>query len=59
MVMRTVYTARYLDPQTMEPAERLVNPFNGIVMELEDYLSIETFLLYRLELQFHRHQQGL
>ena len=46
MVMRTVYTALYLDPKTMEPVERLVNPFNGVMMELEDYLSIETFLLY-------------
>ena len=46
MVMRTVYTALYLDPKTMEPVEHLVNPFNGVAMELEDYLSIETFLLY-------------
>ena len=46
MVMRTVYTALYLDPETMEPVERLVNPFNGVAMELEDYLSIETFLLF-------------
>ena len=46
MVMRTVYTALYLDPETMEPVERVVNPFNGVAMELEDYLSIETFLLF-------------
>lgn len=46
MVMRTVYTALYLDPETMEPIQRLENPFNGTMMELEDYLSIETFLLF-------------
>ena len=45
-LLRSMYTARYLDPATMEPVERLQNPYNGKDMELEDSLFIETFLNY-------------
>jgi len=46
VVSRSMYTARYLDPETMEPVERLKNPFNGKMMVLEDSTFIENFLIY-------------
>lgn len=46
VVSRSMYTSRYLDPATMEPVEQLLNPFNGVMMEVEDQLFIENFLLY-------------
>lgn len=45
-VMRSMYTARYLDIETMEPVEELENPYNGKTMKLEDYVFIENFLSY-------------
>lgn len=46
VLSRSMYTSRYLDPATMEPVEQLLNPFNGKMMEVEDQLFIENFLLY-------------
>lgn len=45
-LMRSMYTARYLDPETMEPVKSLKNPFNGKMMELEDYIFVENFLTF-------------
>jgi hypothetical protein len=45
-LLRSMYTARYLDPATMEPVEELRNPYNGELMRLEDQLFIENFLAY-------------
>ena len=45
-LLRSMYTARYLDPATMEPVEELRNPYNGKMMRLEDQLFIENFLSY-------------
>lgn len=46
VVSRSMYTSRYLDPETMEPAERLENPYNGRMMEIEDNLFAENFLIF-------------
>jgi hypothetical protein len=46
VVVRSMYTARYLDPATMEPVDTLMNPFNRKLMKLEDNLFIENFLSY-------------
>lgn len=43
-LMRSMFTAVYLDPETMEPVKELRNPYNGKMMELEDYLFTENFL---------------
>lgn len=58
-LMRSMYTAIHLDPNTMEPVKTLKNPFNGKLMELEDYIFVENFLSFPLggsrfieELQF-------
>ncbi len=45
-ILRSMYTARYLDPATMEPVDRLKNPFNGKMMELEDNIFVENFINY-------------
>ncbi len=45
-LLRSMYTARYLDPATMEPVEELLNPYTGKMMRLEDQLFIENFLAY-------------
>ncbi|MCU0760327.1 MAG: hypothetical protein MUF07_14160 [Steroidobacteraceae bacterium] len=45
-LMRSMYTARYLDPATMEPTNELLNPYNGKMMELEDSLFVENFLSF-------------
>jgi len=45
-LMRSMFTARYLDPETMEPVERLLNPFSGEMMEVEDYIFVENFLTF-------------
>jgi hypothetical protein len=46
VLMRSMYTARYLDPATMEPTNKLLNPYNGKMMELEDSLFVENFLSF-------------
>lgn len=46
VLMRSMYTARYLDPETMEPTQTLRNPYNGKLMELEDSLFVENFLSF-------------
>ena len=46
IIMRSLYTAVYLDPKTMEPVKRLENPLNGVMMELEDYMFFENFLFF-------------
>lgn len=58
-LMRSMYTAIHLDPRTMEPVATLKNPFNGKLMEMEDYIFVENFLAFPLggsrfveELQF-------
>ena len=58
-ILRSNYTARYLDPATMEPVEYLKNPYNGKTMKLEDLKFAENFLNFPLggsrfveELQF-------
>jgi hypothetical protein len=43
---RSMYTSRYLDPDTMEPAERLKNPYNGKMMEIQDNIFAENFLIF-------------
>lgn len=43
-ILRSMYTARYLDPATMEPVEYLKNPYNGKLMKLEDQLFVENFI---------------
>ena len=45
-LMRSMYTARYLDPHTMEPVKELKNPYNGKMMLLEDSLFVENFLAF-------------
>lgn len=45
-LMRSMYTSRYLDPETMEPVKHLKNPYNGKMMELEDYNFVENFLSF-------------
>lgn len=45
-VMRSMYTATYLDPASMKPVSELKNPLNGKMMKLEDYLFIENFLSF-------------
>ena len=45
-VMRSMFTSVYLDPHTMEPVKTLKNPYNGKMMELEDYIFAENFLIY-------------
>jgi hypothetical protein len=46
VLMRSMYTARYLDPETMEPVDELRNPYNGKMMKLEDQLFVENFLTF-------------
>lgn len=46
VLQRSMYTSRYLDPATMEPVERLLNPFNGKTMVPEDNLFVENLLSY-------------
>lgn len=46
IVSRSMFTSRYLDPETMEPVDRLTNPYNGKMMEVEDNIFAENFLLY-------------
>lgn len=46
VLLRSMFTARYLDPATMEPVEQLLNPYNGKMMTLEDQIFIENFLGY-------------
>lgn len=46
IVMRSMYTARYLDPATMEPVDELRNPYNGTLMKLEDQLFVENFIIF-------------
>lgn len=46
IVMRSMYTARYLDPQTMQPVAELRNPYNGKMMRLEDQLFVENFIRF-------------
>ena len=45
-VMRSMYTATYLDPVSMKPVSELKNPLTGKIMKLEDYLFIENFLSF-------------
>jgi len=45
-IMRSMFTAVYLDPNTMMPVATLKNPFNGAMMTLEDYTFVENFLVY-------------
>lgn len=45
-VMRSMYTAVYLDPVSMKPVTELENTLTGKMMELEDYLFIENFLSF-------------
>lgn len=45
-IMRSMFTSVYLDPHSMEPVKTLKNPYNGTVMELEDYIFVENFLLF-------------
>lgn len=46
IVMRSMYTARYLDPDTMEPVDELRNPYNSTLMKLEDQLFVENFIIF-------------
>ena len=43
-IQRAQYTCVYVDPQTMEPAEQVLNPLNGKMMRMEDYMVVEQFL---------------
>ncbi len=45
-LLRSMYTSRYLDPATMEPTNKLLNPYNGKMMELQDSLFVENFLSF-------------
>ncbi|MEM6681071.1 MAG: hypothetical protein AAF607_02415 [Pseudomonadota bacterium] len=45
-VMRSMFTATYLNPETMEPVKTLKNPVNGKMMALEDYAFVENFLTF-------------
>ncbi len=47
-LMRSMYTAVYLDPETMEPVTELKNKLTGKMMKLEDYMFVENFLTYPL-----------
>ena len=46
LIMRSLYTARYLDPHTMELVETMKNPFNGKMMKLEDAFFAENYISY-------------
>lgn len=46
IVSRSMFTSRYLDPKDMEPVDRLLNPYNGKMMEVEDNIFAENFLIY-------------
>lgn len=46
VVSRSMFTSRYLDPETMEPVDKLLNPYNGTMMEIEDNNFAENFLIY-------------
>jgi hypothetical protein len=48
VIMRSMYTAVYLDPATMERADSVRNPFNGKLMKLEDYTFVENFISFPL-----------
>ncbi|WP_416907756.1 MAG: hypothetical protein ACMVO5_12160 [Polymorphobacter sp.] len=45
-LMRSMFTSVYLDPHTLEPVKTLKNPYNDTVMELEDYIFVENFLIF-------------
>jgi hypothetical protein len=45
-IMRSMFTSVYLDPNTMQPVKELKNPYNGKMMELEDYIFVENFLIF-------------
>lgn len=45
-VMRSMYTASYLDPETMEPVKEVKNQITGKMMQLEDLRFVENFLHY-------------
>ena len=46
ILSRSMYTSTYLNPETMEPQETLLNPYNDKMMVLEDQRFIENFLFY-------------
>lgn len=45
-ILRSMFTARYLDPETMEPVDTLLNPYNGKMMKLEPLFFAENFINY-------------
>jgi|GEM_PF-2886729 len=45
-IMRSFFTSVYLDPNTMLPVKQLRNPYNGKMMELEDNIFAENFLVF-------------
>lgn len=45
-LMRSIYTARHLDPDSMEPVDELKNPFNGQTMRTEDNIFVENYLSF-------------
>lgn len=47
-VLRSLFTSRVLEPETMEPADRFENPFNGKMMDVEDNIFGENFITYPL-----------
>lgn len=47
-VSRSMYTASYLDPDTMEPVTELKNQITGKMMQLEDLRFVENFLHFPL-----------
>ena len=47
-VSRSMYTASYLDPQTMKPVKEVKNQINGKMMQLEDLVFVENFLHFPL-----------
>lgn len=47
-VSRSMYTASYLDPDTMEPVTELKNQITGKMMKVEDLRFVENFLHFPL-----------
>lgn len=47
-VSRSMYTATYLDPETMEPVTELKNNITGKMMQVEDLRFVENFLHFPL-----------
>lgn len=47
-VSRSMYTAVYLDPDTMEPVTELKNQITGKMMQVEDLRFVENFLHFPL-----------